>query len=80
MKKKSYGALILFFSSAGSMACDMLLNPADALDRAYADNQMDIQTRGPLLATACATFSLVTGPLAIVLGPLCLASVVLPTP
>ena len=63
------------------MACDMLLHPADALDQAYANNEMDIQTRGPLLATACASFSLITGPLAIFLAPLCLAGgLILPTP
>jgi len=63
------------------MACDMLLHPSDALDQAYANNEMDIQTRGPLLATACASFSLITGPLAIILAPTCLAvGLVLPTP
>ena len=75
------------------MACDMLLNPADALDQAYAayaNDELDIQTRepgywepnpGPLLATACASFSFITGPLAKVLVPTCLVSgLILPTP
>ena len=75
------------------MACYMLLNPADALDQAYAayaNDELDIQTRGPgysgpnpgpLLATACASFSLMTGPLAKVLAPTCLiGGLILPTP
>ena len=59
----------------------MRLQPADALDQAYANNEMDIQTRGPLFATACAGFSLITGPLSIVLAPTCLVGgLILPTP
>ena len=59
----------------------MLSHPVDALDQAYANNEMDIQTRGPLLATVCAGFSLITGPLAIVLAPTCLVGgIILPTP
>ena len=59
----------------------MLSNPVDALDQAYANNEMDIQTRGPLLATACAGGSLVLGPLALIFVPTCLTvGLILPTP
>ena len=59
----------------------MLSHPVDALDQAYANNEMDIQTRGPLLATVCVGGSLVLGPFAIIVAPICIVvGLILPTP